>query len=37
CCRDFAFQDGFNPKIELVRTKTIMEGDDICDFCYKLK
>ena len=37
CCRDYAFMDGFNPKIELVRTKTIMEDADICDFCYKLK
>jgi len=35
CCRDFAFMDGFNPKLKLVRTKTIMDGDDICDFCYK--
>lgn len=34
CCRDFAFMDGFNPGLRLVRTKTIMEGDDICDFCY---
>jgi hypothetical protein len=34
CCRDFAFMDGFNPEIELLRTKTIMDGDDICDFCY---
>ncbi len=37
CCRDFAFQDGFNPEIELIRTKTIMEGDEICDFCYRLR
>ncbi len=37
CCRDFVFMDGFNPELELVRTKTIMEGEDICDFCYKLK
>ena len=37
CSRDFAFMDGFNPQIELVRTKTIMEGDNICDFCYKRK
>ena len=37
CCRDFAFMEGFNPEIQLVRTKTIMEGDDICDFCYKMK
>lgn len=37
CCRDFAFMEGFNPDLELVRTKTIMEGNDICNFCYKLK
>jgi hypothetical protein len=37
CCRDFAFMDGFNPELKLVRTKTIMESDDICDFCYKSK
>jgi hypothetical protein len=37
CCRDFAFIDGFNPELQLVRTKTIMEGDDICNFCYKPK
>ncbi|MFW9996978.1 MAG: L-2-amino-thiazoline-4-carboxylic acid hydrolase [Candidatus Odinarchaeota archaeon] len=34
CSRDFAFMDGFNPKIELKRTKTIMEGDRVCDFRY---
>jgi UDP-N-acetylmuramyl pentapeptide synthase len=37
CCRDFAFMDGFNPELKLVRTKAIMDGDDICDFCYKFK
>lgn len=37
CCRDFAFVDGFNPKLKLVRTKTIMQGDDCCDFCYQIK
>ncbi|MHA2424915.1 MAG: L-2-amino-thiazoline-4-carboxylic acid hydrolase [Candidatus Thorarchaeota archaeon] len=37
CSRDFAFMDGFNPAIELKRTKTIMEGDSICNFCYVLK
>ncbi|MFW9844021.1 MAG: L-2-amino-thiazoline-4-carboxylic acid hydrolase [Candidatus Thorarchaeota archaeon] len=37
CSRDFAFMDGFNPKIELKRTKTIMEGDSICNFCYVMK
>jgi hypothetical protein len=37
CCRDFTFTDGFNPEIELIRTKTIMEGADICDFRYQKK
>ncbi|MFW9919528.1 MAG: L-2-amino-thiazoline-4-carboxylic acid hydrolase [Candidatus Thorarchaeota archaeon] len=37
CSRDFAFMDGFNPDIELKRTKTLMENDGICDFCYVLK
>ncbi|MFW9850821.1 MAG: L-2-amino-thiazoline-4-carboxylic acid hydrolase [Candidatus Thorarchaeota archaeon] len=37
CSRDFAFMDGFNPDIELRRSKTIMEGDAICNFCYVLK
>ena len=32
CGRDFAFIKGFNPKMKLVRTKTIMEGCDCCDF-----
>ena len=34
CIRDFYFLDGFNPKITLKRTKTIMEGGDCCDFRY---
>lgn len=34
CSRDFPFMDGFNPKIKLTRTKTIMEGHAICDFHY---
>lgn len=37
CCRDFGFIEGFNPKIKLVRTQTIMEGADICDFRYYLE
>jgi len=37
CCRDFALMDGFNPEIELIRTKTIMEGADMCDFRYRKK
>lgn len=35
CSRDFPFMEGFNPKIELRRTKTIMEGAECCDFRYK--
>ena len=37
CCRDFGFIEGFNPKIKLIRTQTIMEGAPICDFCYYLE
>jgi hypothetical protein len=32
CNRDAAFIKGFNPRLKLVRTRTIMEGADICDF-----
>lgn len=35
CSRDFPFMEGFNPEIELRRTKTIMEGAECCDFRYK--
>ena len=34
CSRDFPFIEGFNAEIELRRTKTLMEGDDCCDFRY---
>lgn len=36
CNRDFPFNEGFNPDISLERSKTIMEGEDICDFRYSL-
>ena len=36
CCRDEPFARGFNPKLRLDRTKTIMEGADYCDFRYYL-
>jgi len=29
--------EGFNPEIELVRTKTIMGGSECCDFRYMKK
>ena len=34
CARDFALINGFNEKITLRRTQTIMEGADFCDFFY---
>ena len=37
CCRDEPFVRGFNPQLKLVRTKTIMEGFDHCDFRYYLE
>lgn len=36
CCRDEPFAKGLNSKLSLVRTKTIMEGADFCDFRYYL-
>ncbi|MEJ2057736.1 MAG: L-2-amino-thiazoline-4-carboxylic acid hydrolase [Desulfofustis sp.] len=36
CCRDEPFARGLNPKLKLERTKTIMQGGDICDFRYHL-
>jgi hypothetical protein len=37
CCRDEPFARGFNPNLKLVRTQTIMEGDEHCDFRYYLE
>ncbi len=37
CARDFAMVQGFNPKIELRRTQTLMEGADHCDFRFSLE
>jgi hypothetical protein len=36
CCRDEPFARGFNAGLKLVRTQTIMEGADHCDFRYYL-
>jgi predicted ArsR family transcriptional regulator len=36
CDRDFALIEGFNPDIQLTRTQTIMEGADLCDFCFEV-
>ena len=37
CSADYAVAEGFNPKIRLRRTKTLMEGHDCCDHFYYLK
>lgn len=37
CDRDAALIEGFNPALELKRTKTIMQGGDCCDFRYSRK
>lgn len=36
CSRDFAMVEGFNPRIALTRTQTIMEGANHCDFRFRL-
>jgi len=37
CCRDEAFARGFNPRIVMTRTQTIMEGASSCDFRFTLE
>ena len=37
CTRDFAFTEGFNPNIKLIRTKTLMTGDEVCNYRFDLK
>lgn len=37
CDRDVPFLEGFDDSLELIRNKTIMGGDDVCDFCYRKK
>jgi hypothetical protein len=37
CSRDFALAEGFNPKMKLTRTQTIMDGAATCDFRYRLE
>ena len=36
CCRDKPFAKGLDPRLKLERTKTIMQGGDICDIRYLL-
>lgn len=37
CNRDGDFCIGYNPRMELTRTQTIMKGASHCDFRYRLK
>ena len=37
CSRDAAFAEGFNPKIKMSRTQTVMEGEPYCDFKFTLE
>lgn len=37
CHPDFAVASGFNPKLKLIRTKTLMEGHDCCNHRYVIE
>jgi len=37
CQRDFAFFRGFNPRLRLERSQTIMQGAPYCDFRFSLR
>jgi hypothetical protein len=37
CQGDEAWVSAYNPKIKFIRTKTLMEGNDCCDHCYKME
>ncbi|NTV80032.1 MAG: L-2-amino-thiazoline-4-carboxylic acid hydrolase [Candidatus Aminicenantes bacterium] len=37
CYGDFASAEGFNPKMRMIRTKTLMQGDDCCNHRYVLE
>lgn len=37
CNRDEPFTRGFNPRMRLLRTQTIMQGADFCDFRFVLE
>ena len=37
CRRDASFAEGFNPRLKLERTQTIMEGAPSCDFRFSLE
>jgi hypothetical protein len=37
CNRDGAFCEGYDPRLKLERTQTIMQGASYCDFKYSYK
>ena len=37
CSRDASFAEGFNPRLKLQRTQTIMEGARFCNFRFSIK
>jgi hypothetical protein len=37
CKRDASMIEGFNPHITFRRSKTLMEGADLCDFIYEVR
>ncbi len=37
CGRDFALIEGFNPRIRLTRTQTVMEGAPFCDMRFSME
>ena len=37
CHPDYAIATGFNPKLKLTRTKTLMQGGDSCHFRYTME
>jgi hypothetical protein len=37
CGRDGTFCKGYDPRIALIRTQTIMQGASHCDFCYRTR
>jgi L-2-amino-thiazoline-4-carboxylic acid hydrolase len=37
CCRDGAFCEGYDPRMTLTRTQTIMKGASHCDFRYRVR
>ena len=37
CNRDGAFCEGYDPRLKLTRTQTLMEGATHCDFRYRME